>query len=340
MKSRIATALGLLAAVIATAGASAVLRPGSVVQSWDRHYTDNAYVRADITQISPKVSGHVARVFVKDNQDVKAGDLLFQIDDRDYRARLLQSRAALAARQAAIGNLDAQVRLQHAAIEQARASVNEASAESARSDRDSNRARALAKDQLIAASQLDQLISSAQVAATRVVEMQAGLGAAQQRIGVLESQRPQLEADIRAAEAAVALAELDVESASVRAPVDGRVSERIARVGQYVRSGTPLIALVASDVWVVANFKETQLDGMQPGASVDVVVDAVPNARFRGRIESLSPASGAQFALLPPDNATGNFTRIAQRVPVRIALDDGPRVASLRPGMSATVRVH
>ncbi|MDI9240159.1 HlyD family secretion protein [Lysobacter sp. LF1] len=341
MKSRIVTFIGLLVAVIATAGASAVIRPGSVVQSWDRHYTDNAFVRGDITQISPKVSGHVVRVAVKDNQNVKAGELLFQIDDRDYRARLLQARAALAARQAAVGNLDAQLKLQRASIEQAQASVSEASAEAARSDRDSIRARALAKDQLIAASQLDQLVSSAQIASTRVVETRAGLGAAMQRIGVLESQRPQLEADIRAAEAAVALAELDVESTTVRAPVDGRVSERIARVGQYVRSGSPLIALVASDVWVVANFKETQLEGIQPGAPVEVAVDAVPGARFHGRVESLSPASGAQFALLPPDNATGNFTRIAQRVPVRIALlDDGAQLASLRPGMSATVRIH
>ncbi|HEY1140636.1 MAG TPA: HlyD family secretion protein [Lysobacter sp.] len=341
MKSRTATIIGLLVAIAATAAAAAVMRPGSLVQSWDRHYTDNAFVRGDITQISPKVSGHVVRVAVRDNQDVKAGELLFQIDDRDYRARLLQARAALAARQAAIGNLDAQLRLQHASIQQAQASVSEASAEAARSDRDSSRARALAADQLIAASQLDQLVSSAQIAATRVVETRAGLGAAQQRIGVLGSQRPQLEADIRAAQAAVTLAELDVESTSVRAPLDGRVSERIARVGQYVRSGTPLIALVASDVWVVANFKETQLQGMQPGARVDIVVDAVPGARFHGRIESLSPASGAQFALLPPDNATGNFTRIAQRVPVRIALlDPGAQRASLRPGMSATVRVH
>ncbi|WP_198173882.1 HlyD family secretion protein [Lysobacter soli] len=341
MKSRTATVIGLLVAVAATATAAAVMRPGSLVQSWDRHYTDNAFVRGDITQISPKVSGHIARVIVKDNQSVKAGDLLFQIDDRDYRARAAQARAVLSARQAAIGNLDAQLRLQLAAIEQAQASVSEASAEAARSDRDSNRGRALAKDQLIAVSQLDQLVSGAQVAATRVAEMRAALGAARERIGVLESQRPQLQADIRAAEAAVMLADLDVESTSVRAPVDGRVSERIARVGQYVRSGTPLIALVASDVWVVANFKETQLDGMQPGEDVDVVVDAIPGETFHGRIDSLSPASGAQFALLPPDNATGNFTRIAQRVPVRVSLvDDGADIERLRPGMSATVRVR
>ena len=340
MKLRTATIVGLLVAASATAAVGAIVLPGSIVQAWDRHYTDNAYVRGDITQISPKVSGHIASVTVKDNQPVKAGDLLFQVDDRDFRARLLQAEAALAARQASIGNLDAQLKLQSAAIQQSEAAVVEASAEATRSGRDSVRGRELATGRLIAASQLDQLESSAQVASSRVVAMRANLAASRQQIQVLESQRPQLHADIRAAEAAVALAELDVESTSVRAPVAGRVSERIARVGQYVKSGTPLIALVASDLWVVANFKETQLDGMRLGVSVDIVVDAAPGLTFRGRLESFSPASGAQFALLAPDNATGNFTRIVQRVPVHVALLDSPsQLSSLRPGMSATVRV-
>ena len=340
MKLRTVTIVGLLVAASATAAVGAIVLPGSIVQAWDRHYTDNAYVRGDITQISPKVSGHIASVTVKDNQPVKAGDLLFQIDDRDFRARLLQAKAALAARQASIGNLEAQLKLQSAAVQQAEAAVLEASAEAARSGRDSSRGRQLVVDRLIAASQLDQLESSAQVASSRVVAMRANLAATRQQIQVLESQRPQLHADIRAADAAVALAELDVESTSVRAPVAGRVSERIARVGQYVKSGTPLIALVASDLWVVANFKETQLDGMRLGAPVDIVVDAAPGVTFRGRLESFSPASGAQFALLAPDNATGNFTRIVQRVPVHIALLDSPAgLSSLRPGMSATVRV-
>jgi membrane fusion protein (multidrug efflux system) len=340
MKLRNATLIGLLVAAGATAVVATAIVPGSFVQSWDRHYTDNAYVRGDITQVSPKISGHVVRVVVKDNQTVKAGDLLFQIDDRDFKARLAQASAALSARQAAIGNLDAQLQLQRAAIRQAQAGVQEASADAARTGRDSNRGRELASEQLIAVSQLDQLESTAQIASTRVAEMQANLAAAQQRIAVLESQRPQLRADIRAAEAAVALAALDVESTAVRAPLDGRVSERIARVGQYVKSGTPLIALVASSPWVVANFKETQLEGMQLGDAVEVTVDAVPGVRFRGELDSFSPASGAQFALLTPDNATGNFTRIVQRVPVRIALvDKGRALDGLRPGMSATVRI-
>ena len=339
MKLRNASIVGLLVAAVATAAAAAALHPASVVQSWDSHYTDNAYVRGDVTQLSPKVAGYVVAVRVKDNQRVAAGDVLFRIDDRDYRAKLLQARAVVAAKRAAVVNLDAQLRLQRAVIRQAEAGVGEASTEAARSARDAARGAQLASQQLIAASSFDQLQSSASAAASRVVEMQANAAAAQQRIAVLESQRPQLEADIQAAEAAVALSQLDVESTTVRAPVAGRVSERIARVGQYVKPGTQLIGLVPDELWIVANFKETQLPGMRVGDRVDIAIDAVPGATFHGRLDSLSPASGAQFALLPPDNATGNFTRIVQRVPVRIALDDARDRDRLLPGMSASVRV-
>ncbi|UNK50147.1 HlyD family secretion protein [Lysobacter sp. S4-A87] len=341
MKLRTSTLVGLLSAVVATAAVGASVAPGGIVQGWDRHYTDNAYVRGDVTQISPKVSGHVTEVVVRDNQPVRAGDVLFRIDDRDFRARLAQAEAALSARKASEGNLDAQLNLQRAAIGQAEAALREASAEQGRAQRDATRAGQLAGEQLIAASQFDQLSSSANVASARVDEMRAALMAAHQRAAVLESQRPQLLADIDAARAAVALAALDVDSTVVRAPLDGRVSERAARTGQYVKAGTPLIGLVPPELWVVANFKETQLEGMRAGASVDIAIDAVPGVKFHGRLESLSPASGAQFALLPPDNATGNFTRIVQRVPVRIALVDEPaRLAELRPGMSATARVQ
>lgn len=340
MKLRFASIAGLLAAIGATAAAGTIIAPGSIAQAWDSHYTDNAYVRGDITQISPKVSGYIVDVLVRDNQQIAAGDILFRIDDRDYRARLAQAQASLAARLAAVGNLDAQISLQRAVVRQADAAVGEATTEAARATRDAIRGEKLVGEQLIAASQFDQLAASAQIAASRVTEMQANSAAARQRIAVLESQRPQLQADILAAEAAVALAELDVESTVVRAPVAGRVSERAARVGQFVKTGTQLIALVPHELWVVANFKETQLKGIHVGDAVEIGIDAVPGTTFRGRLDSLSPASGAQFALLPPDNATGNFTRIVQRVPVRIALlDSQPQLDHLRPGMSATVRV-
>lgn len=341
MKLRSPTLLGLLAASLATAAVATALVPGSPLQSWDRHYTDNAYVRGDVTQISPKVSGHITQVLVRDNQSVHAGEVLFRIDDRDFRARLDQARAALEARQAAVGNLQAQLHLQQAVIRQAGAILNEATADAQRATRDAARARQLAGERLIAASQFDQIATTAEATMSRVAEMEAGLSAARQRVHVLESQRPQLLADIEAARAAVNLAAIDLDSTVVRAPVAGRVSERAAKPGQYVKTGTPLIALVPPDLWVVANFKETQLAGMRAGAAVEVSVDAVPGKTFTGKLESLSPASGAQFALLPPDNATGNFTRIVQRVPVRIALLDAPaHLVELRPGMSATVRVR
>lgn len=340
MKLRLASIAGLLAAIGVTAVAGTIIVPGGIAQTWDAHYTDNAYVRGDITQISPKVSGYIVEVPVRDNQHVAAGDVLFRIDDRDYRARLAQSQASLSARRAAVGNLDAQIALQRAVVRQADAAVGEATTEAARAERDATRGERLVGEQLIAASQFDQLAASAQVASSRVIEMQASSAAARQRIEVLESQRPQLHAEISAAEAAVALTELDVESTVVRAPLAGRVSERAARVGQFVRTGTQLIALVPHELWIVANFKETQLNGLNVGDAVEVSVDAVPGTTLRGRLDSLSPASGAQFALLPPDNATGNFTRIVQRVPVRIALlDNQPELDHLRPGMSATVRV-
>lgn len=340
MNLRTASVIGLLATALVAAIVATVVHPASLVRAWNAHSTDDAYVRGDITQISPKVSGYIVAATIKDNQAVNAGDILFKIDDRDYVARFNQAQALLAARRAAVGNLDAQFGLQHAVIGQADAAVGEAKTLAAQSTRDARRGQSLAGEQLIAASQYDELVSSAQAAGSRVVEMQANATAARQRIDVLESQRPQLQADILAAQAAVALALLDLEGTVVRAPVSGRVSERAARVGQFVKAGTQLIALVPHELWVVANFKETQLKGMRVGAKVAIVVDAVPGVTFYGRLDSLSPASGAQFALLPPDNATGNFTRIVQRVPVRIALDDDRRRNRLVPGMSATVHVQ
>nr|WP_287259591.1 HlyD family secretion protein [Mesorhizobium sp.] len=171
-----------------------------------------------------------------------------------------------------------------------------------------------------------------------MAEAQANLAAARQQMHVLETQRPQLDADIAAAAAALTLAEIELASAVVRSPADGWVGERQARVGQYVRAGTLLVAVVPRNFWVVANFKETQIPALRIGDSVAISIDAIPGREFRGRVESFSPASGAQFALLPPDNATGNFTRIVQRIPVKITLDAGqPDLDRLRPGMSAVV---
>ncbi len=324
----------LLAAILVFAGAAYALTGARHANG-----TGNAYVRGDITPVGIKVPGLIADVLVADNQEVRAGDILFRLDDRDYRARVDQARAALAGRKAAIINLDRSMALQRAAVGESRAGLQSVAAEADRASRELSRIEALRRDGWVTKARGDDALAASRKAVAGVAGAEAELAVSRERIGVIESQRPQLLADVDAAEAALRLAEIDLESTVVRAPVDGRVAERQARKGQYVRPGTQLIALVSRNVWVVANFKETELRGMRVGEPISVTIDAFPGRRFAGRVESLSPASGAQFALIPPDNATGNFTRIAQRIPIRIALQPGQMdQADLRPGMSARVR--
>lgn len=328
---------GILAAAAISAATSVSIMP-------ERYFrigatsTDNAYVRADVTPLSPKVAGYITEVAIRDNQPVRAGDILFRIDDADYKARVAQSDAALKAKQAAVANLDSRLDLQKAVIEQAEAALQGANADADRAEKQYQRFERLVKSTAVSQENLDQAQSDSLRADARVAEAKANLAAAKGQVAVLESQRPQLLADISSAGAALKLARIDLDSTVIRSPADGWVGERQARVGQYVRPGSLLIAFVAKGVWVVANFKETQIPELKVGAPVSVAIDGVPGAVFAGIIDSLSPASGAQFALLPPDNATGNFTRIAQRIPVRIALStDQSGLDQLRAGMSATV---
>lgn len=302
--------------------------------------TDNAYVRGDVTPIGIKVAGLVSEVVVTDNQQVRAGDILFRLDDRDYRARVDEALAMLAARKAELVALDSRLARQRSVILEAGARLRSAEAEADRSGRELARIEALRSQGWVTRARGDEALAASERALAGVSGAGAGLMGSHAEVGVIESQRPQLLAAVQSAEAELRLARIDLESTVVRAPADGRVAERQARKGQYVRPGTPLIALVSGDVWVVANFKETELRGVRPGERVSITVDALPGRTFDGRVDSLSPASGAQFALLPPDNATGNFTRIVQRIPIRISIVGGPAVRrDLRPGMSARVRL-
>lgn len=302
--------------------------------------TDNAYLQADITPISPKISGYIAEVAIRDNQEVKAGDVLFRIDARDYQARVDQATAGVATRRAALANLASRIEFQKAAIERALATLNGSSANAERATRDFGRTRELTESGWASQARRDQAEADHLQAQAKVAEAKADLTAARRQLDVLESQRPQLQADIDAATAALRLAQIDLDDTVVRAPADGRVGERQAKPGQYVRPGTLVLAVVPREVWVVANFKETQIPRMHVGDSVAVSVDGVPGVHFAGRVESFAPASGAKFALLPPDNATGNFTRIVQRIPVRITLLPGQSsLNDLRPGMSAIVKL-
>ncbi|MER9829796.1 HlyD family secretion protein [Mesorhizobium sp. M0134] len=338
MKLLSAELSSLLVAGIVFVVASTSMAPGRWFTRLYSTSTDNAYVRGDVTPISPRISGYITQVAVRDNQAVKAGDVLFRIDDSDYRARVDQAAARIATRRAVLANLTSRVDLQRAVIEQMIAALQGAEADSNQAARNFARTRELNKGGWASQSISDQAEADDLRARAKIAEAQANLAAARQQMNVVETQRPQLEADIAAAAGDLTLAEIELASTVVQSPADGWVGERQARVGQYVRPGTLLVAVVPRNVWVVANFKETQIAGLKIGDSIEISIDGIPQRKFTGHVESLSPASGAQFALLPPDNATGNFTHIVQRIPVKIIFDPGqPDLDVLRPGMSALV---
>lgn len=304
--------------------------------------TQNAYVSGDITAISPKVDGYLEVVAVEDNQTVGAGDLLARIDDADYRARVDRARAAVNMKRAAPATLELRKSLQSALIEEAEAQVRTANADIEQTQNELARVQKLVARGLASRTHHDVAIGDERRAQAGLVRAEAAAAAAREHLKVLESEATQFEAEIQLAEAELRLAKTALRHTEIRAPIAGVVGNRRARAGEYVRPGTRLFAIVPLDnVWIVANFKETQLTRMKPGQPVEVEVDTFPNFRFLGTVDSYSPASGARFSMLPPDNATGNFTKVVQRIPVKIALsDDNPLAGQLLPGMSVTAIVH
>ena len=359
--------------------------------------TDDAYLRADITPLSTRVSGTVTQVAVEDYQSVKAGDLLVQLKDDDYRAQVEQSEAAVQAAQAALENNARQKALQESRIAQAQAGVEAAQADIAQADAniaamraeitntqaaveaakadvvrtqlERERQEALVQSASATRQKLEQVTADEQrfgaqfesrkadLAKTQALlllrqaqaqQARAGLAGRQSELeaqrrqrGVLDAQEAQLNADLRAKEAAVTVARTNLEYTRIVAPTDGVVGERKARIGQLVSPGTQVISLVENDVWVQANYKETQLTNVSKGDSAVITVDTFPGLRLKGHVIEISPASGSQFALLPPDNASGNFTKIVQRIPVKIVIEHDQReLDRLRPGMSVIVEIN
>ncbi len=297
--------------------------------------TDDAYVKADYTTVAPKVAGYIKDVLVNDNDKVKAGQVLARIDDRDFQAALSQAKADLKAANAAIANIDAQISLQQSLIGQAKATVDASKASFDFAQSDAARSARLISNGAGTQSRAEETQSASKQAAAAVERDQAALVAAQNKVPVLQTQRDQAVAQRDRAAAAVRQAELNLSYTDIVAAVDGTVGARSIRVGQYVTSGTQLMAVVPlHSVYVVANFKETQLTYVRPGQSVEIRVDSFPDVAIKGHVDSLSPASGLEFSLLPPDNATGNFTKIVQRIPVKIVIDDEQLAGLLRSGMS------
>jgi membrane fusion protein (multidrug efflux system) len=303
--------------------------------------TDDAYVKADYTIIAPKVAGYIADVLVKDNQHVTAGQVLARIDDRDFRAALAQAQADVGATEATISNLDAQIVLQQSLVDQARASVDATRASLTFAEADANRYRDLMKTGSGTVQRAQQTESIRAQTLAQLQRDQAGLVAAQNKIPVLTTQRDQAQAQHQRSLAVEQQARLNLSYTTIAAPLEGNVGARSLRVGQFVAAGTQLMAVVPLHAtYVVANFKETQLTFVRGGQPVNIRVDGFPGVQLKGQVDSLSPASGLEFSLLPPDNATGNFTKIVQRIPVKITLDDPHLVGLLRAGMSVEPTIN
>ncbi|OCP16641.1 MULTISPECIES: HlyD family secretion protein [unclassified Ensifer] len=302
--------------------------------------TENAYVRGYLTIMSPQLSGYVAEVPVHDYEEVKAGQLLVRIDDRIYAQKLAQAEATLAAQKASLANSRQQELSAKAGIAASEAQLDSAKAAFNRASASWDRIRPLAEKGIATRSEADQSRAAFEQAEAAVSQAEAGLEVSRQALATTLGARAGLQAAVAGAEAAVELARIDLENTRIVAPRDGKLGEIGARLGQYVTAGSQLLFVVPHEVWVLANFKETQLDGMKAGQPVTISVDALQKGMLTGHIERLSPAAGSEFSIIRPDNATGNFTKVAQRVGVRIAVDPGQPLADLlSPGLSVVVRV-
>ena len=304
--------------------------------------TDDAYVQADNSSIAPKISGYLADVLVKDNETVKAGQPLARIDDRDFRAALDQARADVAAALATIQAEQASLDIQQSTIAAARATLDVDKANETFAEQNNKRYASLASNGYAAVQTAQQAASQIAAAQASIVRDTATLEGAVKQVALLKAQIAQATAALQKSQAIQHQAELNLSYTIIMAPVDGTVGNRTLRIGQYVQAGTQLMSLVPTDqAYVVANYKETQLTNVHAGQPVDIEVDMFPGKVFHGHVDSLAPASGQEFALLPPDNATGNFTKVVQRIPVRIALD--PQTMNdgeLRPGMSVEPSIN
>ncbi|AZO33977.1 MAG: HlyD family efflux transporter periplasmic adaptor subunit [Mesorhizobium sp.] len=328
---RVAIAMGLVTGLAAAASYGYdYWTVGQYLES-----TDDAYVKADYTIVAPKTSGYIAQVLVEDNTRVRAGQVLARIDDRDARAALDQAQANVEAAEAALRNLDAQIALQNSVIEQQRANVAATQAKLTFARQENDRYKTLLSSGYGTGQRAQEAVAALGENEAQLQRDRAALAAAGKAIDVLASERGKAYAEADRSRAALRQAQLNLSYTVITAPVDGTVGARSLRVGQYVQAGTQLMAVVPLDaVYVVANFKETQLAHVRSGQPVELAVDGFPGVALRGKVDSLSPASGLEFALLPPDNATGNFTKIVQRIPVKIAIEGGGLAGLLRAGMS------
>lgn len=302
--------------------------------------TENAYVRGRVTVISPQVSGYVTAVAVQDYDRVSGGQVLVRIDDRIYRRKVEQAQSALDAQIAALDNSLQSERSRQAALESFLAGVDNSRAQLLRAEADMGRARDLSSDGSISVRESDQTLAALRQAQAAVRQALAARAIGVEDVRTVQVAREGLRANVEAARAALHQAQIDLEHTIIRAPEAGQLNEIGVRLGQYVTNGSQLLFLVPPNLWIIANYKEAQTAKMHAGQPVHFTVDALGGARLKGHVERLSPAAGSEFAVLKPDNATGNFTKVPQRIGVRIVVDaDQPLAKRLRPGMSVITSV-
>ena len=335
------TASSVLFGIIALIGVLIVLYAwqlppfGSPIES-----TENAQVHGQTTVIGPQLSGYVHEVAVQDFQFVKAGDLLVRLDDRIYRQRLDQALAQLAVEKASLANNLQQRRSAEATIAQREAELQNSVAQGRKSAADLRRSKALVTDGSVSKSELDVALAADAQANAAVAEAKAAVLIAKEDLQTVIVNRGSLEASVANAEAAIQLARIDLDNTRIVAPRDGQLGQIGVRLGAYVNSGAQLMALVPNRLWIVANMKETQMADVRLGQPVSFTVDALNHQKMHGRVQRISPATGSEFSVMPADNATGNFVKISQRIPVRIIVDaDQPQLDRLRPGMSVVVSI-
>jgi membrane fusion protein (multidrug efflux system) len=331
-----------LPVVVALAGLAAIWFAGDwLISGRFEIRTDNAFVRADITRVTPKVQGYVTAVHVNDNQAVKAGDLLISLETADFEASVAEARAALAQAEADAAQARARIAAQHDTLAEARAAREAADASADWADSDARRMAELAEKGWAAKARVEQLRAAERTARAQLDQAQASVTAQRSQLTSVEAAAASADARVEAAKAKLGAAELDLGRTEIRAPVDGIVANKNVIEGQLLSPNQVALAIVtSSESYVIANFKETQVAQMKPGQCVNIHVDAYPSLKVKGKVESLAPATGATFSLVPQDTATGNFTKIVQRVPVRITLDkDALSTGLLRSGLAVVATV-
>lgn len=331
----------LIMLVVALAGMLLVLRAWNL---WPFNSsvvtTDNAYVRGAVTVLAPQVNGYVTEVLVKDYEQVKAGQPLVRIDSRSYEAAVAQAQAQLANAQAQLSNSEQTQAQNRATLSASRAGLAAVEAEAQRSQAELKRVQELAERGSVSLNERDKVRATSRLAATNVAKAQADIAINQEKIKATTVGRDSLKAQVQMAEALLRQAQINLDNTVVHAPSDGQVSEASVRKGQYVAAGTQLMYVVPPTYWVVANYKETQTARVQIGQLVSFSVDALGGLRLKGHVLEIAPATGSEFSVLKADNATGNFTKVVQRLPIKIAIDEGQAdAARLRPGMSVIVRL-